>query len=355
MPTSGPRVSVVMSVHDGRPYLTQAVQSILGQTFEDFEFIIINDGSSDGSRAVLEQFAERDDRIRLLHQTNRGLTPSLNRGLELARGKYIARMDDDDVSRPARLEKQVRFLESNPGVGVLGVGAKVIGETGKLIGHWIPPKEHGRITWRLLFNACFTHPSVMMRRSLIQVLGGYADWARCSQDHELWTRAALETRLAALPDELIKFRRSEGSITANSRDAQMETNCRAAVHLHRALLGSAADDDVAHFLVWLHQFDLKTASEETGVEDYRLVFEYLRALYKSHVDRFCEDGSRIQVRREVLPRLDLMADELAKHQGWGAGVWHKTRARFMSPLQEFIPWMWKAAHDRLTSTNHSVH
>jgi hypothetical protein len=264
-------------------------------------------------------------------------------------------MDGDDISRPARLEKQVRFLEGNPGIGVLGGGAKVIDKNGEPIGHWIPPKEHVRITWRLLFNTCFTHPSVMMRHSLIQDLGGYADWARCSQDHELWTRVALETRLAALPDELIKFRRSEGSITATSRDAQMETNCRAAAQLHQALLGSAAKNDVAHFLVWLHQFDLETASEETGVEDFRSVFEYLRVLYRAHVERFCGDDSRIQVRREVLPRLDLMADELAKHQGWGAGVWHKARARFMPPVQEFIPWMWRAAQDRLTSTNHSVH
>ena len=350
-----PCISVVMSVYNGRPYLTKAVQSILGQTYEDFEFIIINDGSTDGSQRVLGQFAERDDRIRLFYQENRGLTASLNRGLKLAHGKFVARMDDDDISRPTRLEKQVRFLEDNPGVGVLGGGARVIDEAGEAIGHWIPPKKYGRITWRLLFNACFTHPSVMMRRSLVQDLGGYADWARCSQDHELWTRAALKTRLAALPDELIQFRRSEGSITATSRDAQMNTNCRAAAQLHQSLLGSAADDDIAHFLVWLHQFDLETATEETGVEDFRSVFEYLRVLYRAHAERFCGDGSRIQVRREVLPRLDLMVDKLAKHQGWGAGVWHKARARFMPPVQEFIPWMGRAAHDRLTSTNHSVH
>lgn len=355
MPTSGPRVSVVMSVHDGRPYLIQAVQSILKQTFEDFEFIIINDGSSDGSQTVLEQFAERDDRIRLLHQTNRGLTASLNRGLELARGTYIARMDDDDISHPDRFERQVRFLENNPDVGVLGGGARVIDENGDPTDYWMPPTKHGHITWRLLFNACFTHPSVMVRRALLQELGGYADWARCSQDHELWTRAALATRLAALPDELIQFRRSEGSITATSRDAQMNTNCRAAAQLHQALLGSAADDDIAHFLVWLHQFDLDTATEETGVEDFHFVFEYLRALYRAHVERFCKEGSCVQVRREVLPRLDLMAEEVAKSQGWGAGVWHKARARLMPPIQDAIPWMWRAARDRLSSTNHSVH
>jgi glycosyltransferase involved in cell wall biosynthesis len=343
-----------MSVHDGRPYLTQAVQSLLGQTFEDFEFIIINDGSSDGSRAVLERFAERDNRVRLVHQTNRGLTASLNRGLELARGTYIARMDDDDISRPDRFERQVRFLEANPDVGVLGGGTRVIDETGEPVDYWMPPAKHGHITWRLLFNACFTHPSVMVRRSLLQELGGYADWARCSQDHELWTRAAQETRLAALPDELIQFRRSEGSITATSRDAQMNTNCRAAAQLHQALLGSAADDDIAHFLVWLHQFGLDTATEETGIDDYRLVFEYLRVLYRAHVERFCEDGSHVPVRREVLPRLDRMAEEVAKRQGWGAGVWHKARARLMPPVQDAIPWMWRAARDRLSSTPPSV-
>jgi glycosyltransferase involved in cell wall biosynthesis len=342
-----------MSVYNGQPYVEESVDSILSQTLEDFEFIIINDGSTDGSRAVLEQFAERDNRVRLIHQTNRGLTPSLNRGLELARGTYIARMDDDDISHPDRLGRQVCFLEANPDVGVLGGGARVIDETGEPVDYWVPPTKHGHITWRLLFNACFTHPSVMVRRSLLQDLGGYADWARCSQDHELWTRAVQETRLAALPDELIQFRRSEGSITATSRDAQMKTNCRAAAQLHRALLGSAADYDIAHFLVWLHQFDLDTATEETGVEDFRSVFEYLRVLYKAHVERFCEDGSRIQVRREVLPRLDRMAEEVAKRQGWGAGVWHKARARLMPPTQDAIPWMWRAARDRLSSTSGS--
>jgi glycosyltransferase involved in cell wall biosynthesis len=108
-----------MAVYNERPYLGEAVQSVIDQTFTDFEFIITNDGSTDGSKEVLERFEQSDDRICLVHRKNRGLIASLNRGLDMARGKYVARMDGDDISRPERFERQVSFLERNPEIGIL--------------------------------------------------------------------------------------------------------------------------------------------------------------------------------------------------------------------------------------------
>ncbi len=126
------RVSVVMAVHNGEKYLRQAVESILAQTFMDFEFIIVNDGSNDSTDSILGEFASRDKRIIIVQNgKNIGLTRSLNRGLELAHGQLIARMDVDDISFPQRLEAQVDFMESHPEIGILGTAACVIDADGK--------------------------------------------------------------------------------------------------------------------------------------------------------------------------------------------------------------------------------
>lgn len=342
-----PEVSVVMAVYNGRPYLEESVESILSQTFEDFEFIIVNDGSEDGSGKILKQFAMKDERIQLVHQENRGHVASLNRGLKLAQGRYVARMDADDISHPERLRRQVNFLDDNPDVGVAGTQVTVIDEEGKEIDHWTPPTEPSLVAWRLLFNACFTHPSIMMRRSLLQELGGYALWAESAGDHELWTRAVQVSRLTTVPCTLLKFRRSGGSITATKRAEQMQVNCRAAANLHRVLLGESTNEDIAHFLVWLRQFGLERAVEETEVDDFESVYEYLGLLYRAHRERFGSHGSCIQVRREVLPRLDLMAAKMAEEKGAGIGLWYKIRARLMRPTYEVFPWLWRSARGKL--------
>lgn len=342
-----PEVSVVMAVYNGQPYLEPSIRSILDQTLEDFEFIVINDGSEDRSGEVLEQFAAKDDRVRLIHQENRGHVRSLNRGLGLAQGQYIARMDADDISHLKRLERQVNFLDANPEIGIVGTQVEVINEQGKKIEHWTPPTEPSLVAWRLLFNACFTHPSIMTRRSLLEELGGYAPWAESAGDHELWTRAVRLSELTTIPCTLLKFRRTENSITATKRAEQMQVNCRAAANLHRVLLGASAEEDIAHFLVWLYQFGFERAVEETGVDDFESVYEYLGRLYRVHRERFGSQEANIQVRREVLPQLDLMAAKIAEEKGWSTGVWYKVRARLMPPTQEVFPWLWRATREKV--------
>mgnify|MGYP002762548645 CR=1 FL=1 len=346
MPTT-PLVSVLLPVYNGHPYLRDAVQSILDQTFENFEFIIINDGSTDGSEAVLERFADRDDRIRLIHQKNRGLVPSLNRGLSMAKGRYIARMDADDISLPERLGQQVRFLKANPKIGVVGTQHVWIGADGEVTHRPSLPTDPSFIAWRLLFVTCIVHPSILARRSLIRRMGGYAAWAEYGEDYELWTRAVLKSQIANLPQILLKYRRWDGEqATKSKREVIDQTVCRSAATLHRALLGSSADDDIAHFLARMPRYGVEEAVQRTGLTDFQRVFEYIQLLYGAYKRRLLVDQSNIQARQAALVKLDTMAEKVAEERGWLMGIKLKLRGRLMSPIHEVIPWILAAIRRR---------
>lgn len=202
-----PRASVVMSVYNGERYLRQAVESVLQQTYADFEFIIIDDGSTDGTWDILTEYDEQDQRITLVqNQENRGLTNSLNKGLTLSRGKYIARQDADDVSLPSRLACQVEFLEKNPRVGVLGTQMEIMDASENKVDFFKVPYSHSMIAWTLLFDRSFAHPSVVIRKKILEMAGGYDTSFEVAQDHELWTRLVELTRFANLPEALVRYR-----------------------------------------------------------------------------------------------------------------------------------------------------
>jgi hypothetical protein len=206
------KVSVVMSVYNGERYLREAIDSILGQTFRDFEFIIVDDGSTDGTWAILQSYD--DPRIFLLrNEENIGLTRSLNKGLAVVQGDYIARMDADDISWPERLEKQVAYLDVHPEVGLIGTSVEIIGERGERLAVLRRPMDPTFITWSLLFDNCLVHSTVMYRRSLVEKLGGYNP-SRYAQDYGLWSRMSFETQVAKLPEVLVSWRRHPAGITA---------------------------------------------------------------------------------------------------------------------------------------------
>jgi len=203
---SAPLVTVLMPVYNGERDLQKAVDSILGQTFRDFEFLIINDGSRDGSGDLLNSLS--DARIRVVHQENHGLAATLNIGLALSRGRYIARQDQDDLSRPERLASQVAYLEANPECALLGTAAEIwVGDepTERAHDH---PTSHAELAFLLLFNNPFVHSSVMFRKDAVQSIGGYStDPARQPpEDFELWSRMARHFRVANLPDRLLVYR-----------------------------------------------------------------------------------------------------------------------------------------------------
>jgi len=330
-----------MAVYNERPYLGEAVRSILNQTYGDFEFIIVNDGSTDGSKEVLERVTEQDDRVLLFHQENRGLIPSLNRALHEAQGAYVARMDGDDISRPKRLEKQVRFLDSSPEIGIVGTRVDQMDAEGESNGEWNLPTDPDLVAWQLLFHNCLCHPSVMMRRSLLEELGGYASWAAHAEDYELWTRAIFESRLANLPEKLHRLRRHGDSITDTKRAEQLQVCCEATTRLHEALLSAEANEKFARFLAWMYHEDVQSAIEETGLMDLSAVHEYVRDLYRVYVRDVLPKDRNMKVRHTALFKLDTLANEIQKHRGWVAGSSHRLRARFMHPRREFPLWFWQ--------------
>jgi glycosyltransferase involved in cell wall biosynthesis len=214
-----PRVSVVMSVHNGEKYLRDAIESILGQTFSDFEFIIIDDGSSDGSAEIVAAYS--DQRIRFIrNEQNIGLTRSLNKGLDLADGAYIARMDSDDISLPERLAKQVAFMDTNLQVGACGTWALDIDEAGHIIGkrETLVGAQLDNFYWR----TSLIHSSSVFRFSHSH--GPWYDPALfVSQDYDLWLRVGAEQKLSNLREHLLLYRVHHQSITSVSPDKQMNS------------------------------------------------------------------------------------------------------------------------------------
>ena len=206
-----PKISVAMAVYNGEKYLREAVDSILNQTFTDFEFIIINDGSTDRTREILESY--NDPRIVLINQEHIGFTKSLNKGIALAKGDYIARQDADDISMPERLEKQLEFLENNKNVALLGTAAKIVDERGMYFQTIEFPCDYSSIQKGIKRYNPFIHGSVMFKREYFFDLGGYRDFFWTSQDYDLWLRFIEKYEVANLLTSLYKRRIVPHSIT----------------------------------------------------------------------------------------------------------------------------------------------
>jgi hypothetical protein len=217
-----PTVSVVLSVRNGGSDLPQALGTILNQSFADFELIAINNGSTDGTREFLDGIT--DARVRVYHQEDQGLAAALNRGISLARGRYIARQDHDDLADPNRIAKQVAFLDAHPEHALVGTRAAIwVGDTpsGRFHDH---PTEDQILRFDLLFNNPFVHSSVMMRKSVLDLVGVYTtDPARQPpEDYELWSRIARHYRVANLPERLTVYREVPSSMSRDGAQPFLE-------------------------------------------------------------------------------------------------------------------------------------
>ncbi len=201
--SKSPHVSVVMPVYNGERYLRQSVESILNQTWRDFEFIIVDDGSIDTTLQILREY--NDERIVLLrHSTNLGVAESRNRGIAQARGQYIACMDADDIAFPQRLELQVRFLEQNPQIVLVGGATTMIDEKGAPAETIRFPCDSREIEDLLIHSNCFAQSTVMMRTEAFRSLGGYR--FPLAEDYDLWLRMAERYELANLPEPVLFYR-----------------------------------------------------------------------------------------------------------------------------------------------------
>ncbi len=222
---TSPRVSVLMPVYNGEKHLGEAIRSILNQTFSDFEYIIVDDGSTDKSRDIIISFD--DPRIKMIiNEKNIGLTKSLLKGFEFCQGEFLARMDADDISHPQRFQKQVEFLDKNPEIGVLGSNVYAIGENSKTRYKINYPENHSLIKWSLLFSNPMCHPSVSIRKSIINKFGNYidSDETKYIEEYNLWSRLVHHTKFCNLNEPLLKLRTSGSKISVQNYIKQVNNS-----------------------------------------------------------------------------------------------------------------------------------
>ena len=210
-----------MAVHNGEKYLKESIDSVLNQTFGDFEFIIIDDASTDASAVLIDEYTLFDDRVRLMRNiTNLGLTKSLNLAIKKAQGEYIARMDADDIAFPERFERQVKYLDSNMDYGVVGSWAKVIDTNSQIIGQLKYPVNNNELKNVLIKYNPFIHSTLMIRKSILEKTGLYNENWKYAQDYELLFRIASNLKVANIPEFLLQSRVDQNSITRKKNKAQ---------------------------------------------------------------------------------------------------------------------------------------
>jgi glycosyltransferase involved in cell wall biosynthesis len=213
-----------MPVYNSERYLSEAIKSMLDQSFTDFEFIIIDDGSNDGSPVILKKYAAEDRRVKIATQTNQGIIAALNKGINMARGAYIARMDADDISFPQRLKDQVEYLKNHPECVALGARVQFIDPNGFILKTYNMPCSHDEIFRELLRGngGAIVHPVAMFRKEAVLAAGGYRKECRHLEDYDLYTRLAEKGRLANLPDILLKYRLTPTGINYTKEGLQRQ-------------------------------------------------------------------------------------------------------------------------------------
>lgn len=217
------KLSVLMPIYNAEQYVAEAIESILAQTFREFEFVIVDDGSTDGSLAIVRQYESQDPRVRVIARPNTGIVGALNDGLAIARGEFIARMDADDVSTPKRLRVQLEAISRSSNLVAVGGGWKPRGPAGQLGPQARMFVDHISIEKSLLLGngIAMLHPTVMMRRSAVVEVGGYRQHIRnAHEDLDLFLRLARIGRLGNLKDVLLHWRRHELSNTATATKSE---------------------------------------------------------------------------------------------------------------------------------------
>jgi glycosyltransferase involved in cell wall biosynthesis len=222
---TSPRVSVLMAVHDGAPWVKDAVASVLTQTLTDLELVVVDDGSADVTPALLAGVDDR--RLRVERRPRAGLTRALNTGLALVRAPLVARLDADDVALPERLARQVAFLDAHPDVGVVGSAAREINGSGREVRVVRPPVDDATLRRVLIRRNPMVHSTVTMRRNVIDAVGGYDARFVVAQDYDLWMRLVAVTRLANLSDTLVVRRLLPGRISLARDTERLRAEARA--------------------------------------------------------------------------------------------------------------------------------
>lgn len=218
-----PTISVLMPVYNADRYVAQAVESILNQTFTDFEFLILDDGSTDRSLKILQRYAAQDLRIRLISRPNRGYVASLNEMLTQAKGEFIARMDADDIATPDRFTLQVDFLRRHPHVVCVGGAQDWIDEAGRFLLHHPEAEQNDEIqNLALVGHTPINHPSALIRRVSMLQIGGYDETMCPSEDLDVWLKLGEIGELANLRETVLQYRQHDKSVSEVKQVEQIQ-------------------------------------------------------------------------------------------------------------------------------------
>jgi len=298
-----PEVSVIMAAYNAEAFLAESVESILGQTFEDFEFIVIDDHSTDGTARMLSEYAGRENRLAVhRNDENMGLTRSLNRGLDLAGGRFVARHDADDVAVPERLALQAAYLTAHPEAAVVGGSVRLIDGQGHGEEVFVEPTDPLVIRWRLLFSNPVAHTTAFWRRETVERLAGrYDESFTCSQDYDLWSRLAEKAEIHNLPQVLSAQRRHEDCVSYRHGDRQLAYTAQVSDPQLRRLL--PGEEPSAQDLADVRAL---TSSPLSLLTEERLQLAALRYLKVWRLFRQ-EQGTTDREREQAL-RLDIEAD-----------------------------------------------
>jgi len=270
-----PLISVVMSVYNGENYLKEAIESILIQTYRKFEFIIINDGSTDNSLKIIQEYMKKDKRIILINRENRGLIYSLNEGIALSKGKYIARMDADDIALPYRFEKQLQFMEANLDVGVCGSWVEIFGEkySNKV---WKLPEDNHALQCRLLFSVPVAHPSIFLRKRLWDNYSMQYDIQyKHAEDYKLWVDLSKYTKFSNLQEVLLRYRYLDNSISREADKLKDDSRYRTlksifGILLDKLRIQNTEKENQIHFMLMKNERIKETTTSLTDVSKYFL-------------------------------------------------------------------------------------
>ena len=236
-----PEISVLMSVYNGERFLRPAIESILNQSFNDFEFVIINDGSTDKSLDIIQSYANKDKRIQLINQENKGLIAALNTGLEQAKSPLIARMDADDIAYSERLSIQKQYMDTHPDIGVLGSAITPIDENNHPSKVLYYPQKNKIDDYIYNNGSPLAHPAVIMRRNLVLKEGGYHENFKHAEDYDLWLRLHKVTGIDNIKEPLLYYRQHTQKISLQYVEQQARSSI-VARYIHKNNLKSDSLD-----------------------------------------------------------------------------------------------------------------
>lgn len=275
-----------MPVYNCEKYIHEAVESILNQTYADFEFIIVNDGSTDNTLNILNEYANKDSRIRVINQPNSGIVVALNRGLNEAKGEWIFRMDGDDISLPHRFAVQVEEIKANPSLVLLGGWCQQINSQGVPLKINEYPSDHNRLVEHLeTLRPFFPHPTTCFKRDVVLDIGGYRERFRHAEDMDLWLRMVDIGKFACSEHVVLKLRKHEGNISnLNSGRIQQIRSMAARICYFRRKFGYSdpsqmIEEEWVHFLNWV-----ESRMEQEGYFQKILGYQKLRNIWLSEIN-----------------------------------------------------------------------